>query len=94
MTNLASTAALETCASDPTPSPTFEATEGRLTHLGGPPFGETILMWWNFVARTAEKIAEAREDWMAGRRFGEVSGCRGRRLDAPPFAARPGAVSI
>ena len=28
----------------------------RLLFIGGPPFGETILMWWNFVARTPEEI--------------------------------------
>lgn len=61
----------------------------RLLLLGGAPFGETVLMWWNFVARTADEIREAREDWQAGRRFGEVTAYAGRRLDAPPFVARP-----
>ncbi len=61
----------------------------RLLLLGGAPFGETILMWWNFVARTTEEIVAAREDWQAGRRFGEVTAYRGERLDAPPFVARP-----
>ena len=61
----------------------------RLLLLGGAPFGETVLMWWNFVARTAEEIRAAREDWQAGRRFGEVTGYAGDRLDAPPFVARP-----
>ncbi|HXC17352.1 MAG TPA: pirin family protein [Holophagaceae bacterium] len=40
--------------------------------LGGAPFPEPILMWWNFVARTPEEMLEARVDWMAGRRFGAV----------------------
>ena len=57
--------------------------------LGGAPFGETILMWWNFVARTTDEIVAAREDWEAGRRFGEVAAYRGDRLGAPPFIARP-----
>lgn len=61
----------------------------RLLLLGGAPFGETILMWWNFVARTTEEIVAAREDWQAGRRFGEVAAYEGRRIDAPPFVARP-----
>ncbi|HET7295283.1 MAG TPA: pirin family protein [Vicinamibacteria bacterium] len=61
----------------------------RLLVLGGAPFGETILMWWNFVARTTEEIVAAREDWQAGRRFGEVRAYAGPRLDAPPFVARP-----
>jgi redox-sensitive bicupin YhaK (pirin superfamily) len=61
----------------------------RVLLLGGAPFGETILMWWNFVARSAEEIVAARDDWQAGRRFGDVSAYRGARLDAPPFVARP-----
>ncbi len=28
----------------------------RLLLLGGPPFGEPIVMWWNFVGRTHEEI--------------------------------------
>jgi quercetin 2,3-dioxygenase len=61
----------------------------RLLLLGGLPFGETVLMWWNFVARTTEEIVAAREDWQGGRRFGEVRAYDGPRLDAPPFLARP-----
>lgn len=61
----------------------------RALLIGGAPFGETILMWWNFVARTTEEIVAAREDWQAGRRFGEVRAYEGKRLDAPPFVARP-----
>jgi quercetin 2,3-dioxygenase len=57
--------------------------------LGGAPFGDAILMWWNFVARTADEIVAAREDWQAGRRFGEVVAYSGPRTDAPPFVARP-----
>ena len=44
----------------------------RLMLLGGAPFPEPILMWWNFVGRTADEIVEARLDWEAGRRFGIV----------------------
>jgi redox-sensitive bicupin YhaK (pirin superfamily) len=61
----------------------------RLLLLGGAPFGETILMWWNFVGRTTEEILAAREDWQAGRRFGEVRAYAGPRLAAPAFTARP-----
>jgi quercetin 2,3-dioxygenase len=61
----------------------------RLLLLGGAPFGETILMWWNFVARTTGEIVAAREDWQAGRRFGEVTAYQGPRIEAPPFVARP-----
>ena len=57
----------------------------RVMLLGGTPFGETILMWWNFVARTAQEIEEAREDWEQHRRFGDVSAYHGSRLPAPPL---------
>lgn len=56
---------------------------GRLLLVGGPPFEEAILMWWNFVARTPEEIAVARADWEERRRFGEVVAYRGPRLSAP-----------
>lgn len=46
-------------------------------------------MWWNFVARAPDEIREARDDWQAGRRFGEVRAYAGPRLDAPPLVARP-----
>ena len=57
--------------------------------LGGAPFGETILMWWNFVARTPEEIVAARDDWEAGRRFGTVAAYAGPRIPAPALKARP-----
>ena len=33
--------------------------------LGGPPFGEQIVMWWNFVGRTHDEVVRAREEWQA-----------------------------
>lgn len=58
-------------------------TGARLFLLGGEPFEESLVMWWNFVARSHEEIVEAREDWLAERRFGEVHGYPGDRLPAP-----------
>ncbi len=56
----------------------------RAILLGGPPFGEEIVMWWNFVGRTHEDIARAREDWeTSSDRFGVVRGYPGNRLPAP-----------
>ena len=53
---------------------TFRSVDGaRILLLGGVPFDEPVLMWWNFVARTPEEIAAARDDWQAGR-FGTVRG--------------------
>jgi hypothetical protein len=56
-------------------------------------FGIT-LMWWNFVARTREEIAQARADWER-QRFGEVQDYQGPRLSAPSLLrfARPNPVS-
>ncbi|MFC7216939.1 pirin family protein [Streptomyces polyrhachis] len=59
--------------------------DSGLMLLGGVPFEEEIVMWWNFVGRTHEEIAQAREDWAAGGRFGEVHGYDGARLGAPPL---------
>ena len=53
----------------------------RILLIGGTPFGEEILVWWNFVARTREEMAEATRDWNAGR-FGAVRGS-----PAPPLVA-------
>jgi redox-sensitive bicupin YhaK (pirin superfamily) len=55
----------------------------RFVLIGGAPFGEDVLLWWNFVARTPEEIQAATEDWNAGRRFGEVHGSPSRPLAAP-----------
>jgi quercetin 2,3-dioxygenase len=57
----------------------------RLFLLGGEPFEEPLVMWWNFVGRSHEEIAAARDDWAAGRRFGAVGGYQGDPLPAPPM---------
>ncbi|MEV1009704.1 pirin family protein [Streptomyces sp. NPDC049881] len=57
--------------------------------LGGTPFEEQLVMWWNFIGRSSEEIAQAREDWMTTDRFGEVHGYAGPRLDAPPLPPTP-----
>lgn len=45
----------------------------RVLLLGGAPFDEPILMWWNFVARSRAEIVGAYEQWRAeDGRFGEV----------------------
>jgi redox-sensitive bicupin YhaK (pirin superfamily) len=46
----------------------------RVLLLGGEPFDEPLLMWWNFVARTREEVDRARTQWEAGdERFGRVA---------------------
>jgi redox-sensitive bicupin YhaK (pirin superfamily) len=37
----------------------------RVLLLGGEPFGEEVVMWWNFVGRSHEDVASAREAWEA-----------------------------
>ncbi|MGH8249285.1 MAG: pirin family protein [Steroidobacteraceae bacterium] len=59
----------------------------RLLLIGGRPFGEEILLWWNFVARSREEMEIATRDWREGRRFGQVHGARSAALAAPDVAA-------
>ncbi|RYV51951.1 pirin family protein [Pengzhenrongella frigida] len=63
----------------------------RAVLIGGEPFDEQVLMWWNFVGRTHEEVVEARAQWQAAiagadegrRRFGAVVGYDGAPLPAP-----------
>ena len=58
----------------------------RLLLIGGEPFEEHIVMWWNFVGRDHEDIDTARDAWTrADARFGTVRGYRGDPLPAPPL---------
>jgi quercetin 2,3-dioxygenase len=59
--------------------------------LGGEPFDEQIVMWWNFIGRSHEEIVEQREAWNGDGidfrppRFGVVEEFDGDRLLAPPM---------
>jgi hypothetical protein len=55
----------------------------RTLLIGGVPFGEEILLWWNFVAHTPAEMETATRDWIEGNRFGKVRGARGKPLIAP-----------
>ncbi|AFM14890.1 Pirin-related protein [Mycolicibacterium chubuense NBB4] len=60
----------------------------RMLLLGGPPFGEQLVMWWNFVGRSHDEIVAFRQQWQDhDHRFGAVAGYRGavERLPAPPL---------
>jgi redox-sensitive bicupin YhaK (pirin superfamily) len=60
----------------------------RMLLLGGPPFPEQLVMWWNFVGRSHEDIVAYRQMWENhASRFGAVQGYRGAvsRLLAPPL---------
>ena len=64
----------------------------RLLLLGGPPFGEPIVMWWNFVGRTHEEVVASRDAWQAqlvevytDGRFGIPFGNEMAPIPAPPL---------
>lgn len=60
----------------------------RVLVLGGAPFCEELVMWWNFVGRSHDEIVSYRQLWHDGdERFGAVRGYRGSvsRLPAPPM---------
>jgi quercetin 2,3-dioxygenase len=59
----------------------------RALLLGGVPFPEPVLMWWNFVARTREEVSEARRQWAADDgRFGTVRSSMARmEVGLPPW---------
>ncbi|HEX5988524.1 MAG TPA: pirin family protein [Nocardioides sp.] len=74
----------------------IEAPEGSgdevvLLLLGGEPFAERIVMWWNFVGRSHDDVLEQRAAWngpgvsWTPPRYGEVRGFGGDRLLAPPL---------
>lgn len=65
---------------------TFSITNatGTVMLLGGVPFDEEIVMWWNFIGRTHEEIVEMKTDWELGTsRFGEFADAIGGRIPAP-----------
>ena len=55
----------------------------RLLLIGGEPFNEDILIWWNFVARTKEELIAATNAWNEGTVFGKVKGYHAGDLSAP-----------
>ncbi len=61
-----------------------------LVVLAGEPFGEELVMWWNFVGRSHDDVVAARQAWEAEAtggpaRFGAVPGYSGatERIPAP-----------
>lgn len=67
----------------------------RLILIGGTPFTEEIVMWWNFIGRNHEEIVQYRQEWEEhGERFGETIGYVGHNpngLDRLPAPALPNA---
>jgi redox-sensitive bicupin YhaK (pirin superfamily) len=57
----------------------------RAIVIGGLPFPEPLLMWWNFVARTRDEVTAAYEQWQGGGdRFGVVASALARIPASPP----------
>ncbi|MEV3893873.1 pirin family protein [Streptomyces anulatus] len=63
--------------------------DAGLMLLGGEPFEEELVMFWNWIGRSQEDIAQARDDWMNGTRFGEVKGYDGPPIPAPELPSVP-----
>ena len=57
----------------------------RVMLIGGAPFNEELLMWWNFVGRTEDEIRAAHADWEARERFAPIPNFDGERIGAPPL---------
>ncbi len=68
---------------------TVDATAGaRVLLVGGEPFAEEVVMWWNYVARSRDEITAAHRSWTADDgRFGGVASPLGRiATSGPPWA--------
>lgn len=65
------------------PTLTIEGRPGsKFLLIGGAPFKEEILMWWNFVGRSHEEIIQMREDWQMQTGYSPVDFPE-ERLQAP-----------
>ena len=75
----------------PTGPPGSPEEPAVLMLLGGEPFDEEIVMWWNFIGRSHDDIVQYRSDWQhdvidggdASGRFGTVADYPGAALPAP-----------
>ncbi|WP_454690448.1 pirin family protein [Achromobacter aloeverae] len=57
--------------------------EARIALLGGEPLDGPRHVWWNFVSSSADRIAQAREDWMRDRFAQTVPGDETEFIPAP-----------
>ena len=62
----------------------------RLVLLGGPPFGEPVVMWWNFLGGSHEDVVDARADWQAELAAADTDGA----VAAPDAATLPRAGEV
>ena len=68
--------------------PIDAAEPSRALLIGGRPFPDELLMWWNYVARTRDEITAAHRAWLAADdRFGPVASLLPRIMTSgPPWA--------
>jgi quercetin 2,3-dioxygenase len=67
----------------------------RALLIGGAPFGESIVMWWNFIGRSHDDIVAYRDEWQsdvingedAAGAFGAIPEYPGSALPAPALPA-------
>jgi redox-sensitive bicupin YhaK (pirin superfamily) len=60
-------------------------TAARVLLLGGEPFAEPIVMWWNFIGRDHDEVASYRAAWNDHHAYGPVTGDDGDPIPAPPL---------
>jgi len=58
----------------------------RIMLLGGVPFPDRLVMWWNYVARSEDEVTDAHRAWADGdeQRFGPVASPLPRTVPDPP----------
>lgn len=72
-------------------SVTVDATsDSKVLLIGGEPFDDELVMWWNYVARSRDEIIEAHRSWSDDDgRFGTVESPLTRvDVPGPPWSAR------
>lgn len=66
------------------------AEESRLILIGGKPLAEDLVMWWNFIGRSTQEIAQFRKEWEEeSDRFGKVHGYVSRNPEGPSRLPAP-----
>lgn len=59
------------------------AEASQIILLGGEPFEEQVMLYWNFVARSTEEVREYIQLWHETNHFGTVEGYDGEPLRSP-----------
>lgn len=54
--------------------------------IGGEPFAENVVLYWNFVARNLDEVRESIQLWHHSDHFGTVQGYEGEPIPAPDLA--------